>query len=241
MSDTARLPRFFTDSPLTQGVANLSGSEAHHLMHVLRLETDDRVVLFDGSGRECQATIRKSNRHEVTLDAEEPVLVNRERTNQVTVAVSLPKGERQKFLVEKLTELGVSRMIPLVTRRGVAQPSGAAIQRLEMGVIAASKQCGRNRLMEIGEPMKLDGLLENTSATGTRLVAHPGADNVQLAAMREIGDAVIAIGPEGGFENEEVALLVADGWVKTGLGRTVLRVETAALAAATLLCIGQPD
>src|SRR4029078_8817654 len=127
----------------------LQGAEAHHLAQVMRAKCGDEVCLFDGSGFEFRASIRKIGRVEVEFEIVESRQVDREMARHITLAVSLPKGDRQRWLVEKTTELGVARLVPLVTRYSVAQPVGNATTRLRRAVIEASKQCGRNRLMEI--------------------------------------------------------------------------------------------
>jgi 16S rRNA (uracil1498-N3)-methyltransferase len=143
--------------------------------------------------------------------------------------------------VEKAVELGVARLVPLITTRGVAQPTALAVERLRRAVIEASKQCGRNRLMEIGEPHDWSDFAA-TDAGGVRLMAHPGGISLREAitpALEQPHGIVIAIGPEGGFTDEEVNRGVATGWTLIDLGRRILRVETAAIAISA--CIGQLD
>src|SRR5205823_8730666 len=99
--------------------------------------------------------------------------VSRELSFSLTLAVALPKGERQKWLIEKATELGVTRLVPLVTERGVAQPVESALDRLRRSVIEASKQCGRNRLLEIAAPARVNDFFSATPAIATRWIADP--------------------------------------------------------------------
>jgi len=155
----------------------------------------------------------------------------------LTLAVALPKGDRQKWLVEKATELGVTRLIPLVTERGVAQPTEAALERLRRSVIEASKQCGRNRLMEIGAPCAASECFAQASAEAIHIVADPtGESLVAQSWSRRAGTTatpmIAAVGPEGGFTPEEVAAAQVAGWRLVSLGSRVLRVETAAIALA---------
>jgi 16S rRNA (uracil1498-N3)-methyltransferase len=147
-----------------------------------------------------------------------------DRGESLTLAVALPKGDRQKWLVEKAVELGVVRIVPLVTERGVAQPVEQALRRLWRAVIEASKQCGRNRLLEIDEPQSWPLFVERTAGEPRRLLAHPTATATTAA-----------IGPEGGFTDEEVALAVVAGWQLVDLGPRILRVETAAILLAAVL------
>src|SRR5262245_53662296 len=141
--------RFFIAAPITDEQAILDGPEAHHLAHVMRAQAGQTVTLFDGSGYEFVAEIKAISKREVQLTIVERREANRESPVKLTLAVALPKGERQRWLIEKAVELGVTGLIPVQTERGVAQPSETALERLRRGVIEASKQCGRNRLMEI--------------------------------------------------------------------------------------------
>lgn len=237
MSASIRLPRFFVNPPLLAGPAFLDGDEAHQLMHVLRMGPGRSVTLFDGSGRESTAAVVNVGRRQVELLAGEPVAVSRENEWPVTLAVSLPKGDRQKVLVEKMTELGVTALIPLLTRRGVAQPTGNTLERLRKGVIHASRQCGRNRLMEITEPRSLEQLLSERAPGRCCCYAHPDPELPSLGWPAGSTAALVAIGPEGGFEDGELEAFSAAGWLGVGLAAAVLRVETAAVAAASRLAV----
>jgi 16S rRNA (uracil1498-N3)-methyltransferase len=132
-------------------------------------------------------------------------------------------------LVEKLVELGVSSLIPLTTQRGVAQFSEGAAQRLRRYVIEASKQCGRNRLMEIAEPQGCEELFQKQDEA-SRLVAHPSGRSLRDTQIKS--PCLIAVGPEGGFTDEELAAAGTSGWAMVDLGPRILRVETAAIALA---------
>jgi 16S rRNA (uracil1498-N3)-methyltransferase len=223
--------RFFIETPITGQQCRLTGPEAHHLTRVMRGQIGDEITLFDGSGFEFTGKIAGIAKDRVELEIVDRRLVDRELPHSVTLAVALPKGDRQKVLVEKLVELGVTRLIPLVTERGVAQPVESARERLARSVIEASKQCGRNRLMEISPPVDVERLLQSTPETVLRLVAHPG--DRQLAELGSVsGDIVAAVGPEGGFTAEEVSAFDQAGWNRVALGSRILRIETAAMAIA---------
>jgi 16S rRNA (uracil1498-N3)-methyltransferase len=231
--------RFYSSQPIDGEQATLDGQEAHHLLHVMRAKVSERVTLFDGSGTEFAAEITKCGRAEVELRVVERREVDRELPFELVVGVSLPKGDRQRWLVEKLTELGVTEMVPLETERGVAQPTDSAIERLERSVIEAAKQCGRNRLMRIAKPQALAEWVhvEVDGATSRRLIAHPGGaalapQNLSLAVPTRI-----VVGPEGGFSDAEVAAAIAAGWQCVALGPRILRVETATVALAALVTI----
>jgi 16S rRNA (uracil1498-N3)-methyltransferase len=214
----------------------------------MRKSAGDRVLLFDGRGREYTAMIEATGRHTVLLAVEEERVVDREASANVTMLVAPPKGERQKWLVEKLTELGCRRLVPMETRRSVARPSEKVIARWRRQVVEASKQCGRTRLMEIGPPMDFsDAMAMAGEAAAWRGIAHPDSAatkppllSVQLADKKIPDEVILAIGPEGGFTDREIALAEDAGWKTTSLGERILRIETAAFfAMASILAISE--
>ena len=226
--------RYFVESPVSSHRAVLAGAEAHHLLHVMRAKVGTRVTLFDGSGWQFDAVVRRISRSEVELAIAGRQEVDREARIAVTLGAALPKGDRQKWLVEKVVELGVARLVPLETERGVAQPVANALERLRRGVIEASKQCGRNRLMEIAEPKAWQDFLAENQTAACRLLAHPRQEPEQQRLLRPAPtqSAALAVGPEGGFTTGEAALAIAQGWQPVDLGPRILRVETAAVALA---------
>ncbi|MCH2359538.1 MAG: 16S rRNA (uracil(1498)-N(3))-methyltransferase [Pirellulales bacterium] len=221
-------------------VAELTGQEAQHLAKVMRAQPGDQVELFDGSGFQFAATVSEVTRHSVNLRIQSREQVSREANRRVTIAVSLPKGDRQKWLVEKLCEVGVTTIIPLKTERSVAQPTDKALTRLRRCVIEASKQCGRNTLMEIESPQSLGELIEQTNHEVVRFIAHPyssedtAASNSDITAINTNGSVIAAIGPEGGFSEDEVDSAVQSGFKPLSIGSRILRIETASIAISSL-------
>jgi 16S rRNA (uracil1498-N3)-methyltransferase len=229
--------RFFTAAPIIDERATLFGPEAHHLAHVMRAQVGQIVTLFDGSGCEFTAEITTLGKREIQLAVLERREVNRESSRDFQLAVALPKGERQQWLVEKAVELGVTALIPLETKRGVAQPLDSALERLRRTVIEASKQCGRNRLLEVKSAQLWQVFIASQPSAALRLVAHPGGSPLQNMSPREATysperGVIAAVGPEGGFTEEEIAAALAVGWLAVDLGPRILRVETAAIALA---------
>jgi 16S rRNA (uracil1498-N3)-methyltransferase len=229
--------RYFLETPIAESIATLSGDEAKHLAKVLRAVPGDQVILFAGDGIEHLAEIVEIRKSLVTLSITESRDVCRESERAVQLAVALPKGDRQRYLIEKCVELGVTTIIPLVAERSVAQPAGNALDRCRRYVIEASKQCGRNRLLQIGEPCRAIDYWPQRTASNS-YIAHPATD--QELADRELPDreaAVhVAIGPEGGFTESEVVAAQDAGWQLLNLGPRILRVETAAVAVAAKFC-----
>ena len=241
--------RFFSAAPITSDRVTLGGAEAHHLLHVMRSRVGERVMLFDDSGAEFAAVVESLGRTELVLRVVERRIVDRELPFMLTLGVALPKGDRQKWLVEKLTELGVSTLVPLATERGVAQPTESALERLRRAGIEAAKQCGRNRLMQLAKPQAwrewltanpIAGELRSPDRATTparRLVAQPGGSPLSQLDRSVSLPTCLAIGPEGGLTEAEVAAAVAAGWETIDLGLRILRVETAAVALTAAIVL----
>lgn len=238
--------RFFAATIPTSGERLiLEGDQARHLSRVLRLGAGSSVIVFDGRGRAVRAIVRRvfgGERAEVELTDE--IVADREAPIVLTLATAVPKGDRFDWLVEKATELGAARIAPIVWERSTVEPRATKIERLRKRVIEASKQCGRAALTVIDEPIAWRDFVPRFQAS-RRLLALPGARPIaKVWRERPLTDrstAAVAIGPEGGFTDEEIALATAEGWKSAGLGATILRVETAAIVAcATLfhLCEG---
>ncbi|WP_164100477.1 RsmE family RNA methyltransferase [Candidatus Laterigemmans baculatus] len=219
----------------TGGPLGLPADEAAHAARVMRATPGDRVVLFCGDGREAEAEITSVDKRHVFVLAEPPRNVDRELPFPLSVAASLPKADRARVLVEKLTELGVTQLQPLVCQRTQLAPSPAAIAKLRRAVVEASKQCGRNRLMQIGEATSFSQYLHQTDPDAASLIAHPDGHSLAVTLKSSGGDdghspVQIAVGPEGGFTDAEVEQAVETGWQRITLGPRILRIETAATA-----------
>jgi 16S rRNA (uracil1498-N3)-methyltransferase len=229
--------RFFFSRPISMDRVTLDGPEAHHLIHVMRADAGREVTLFDGTGVEFAAVVESVRRSEVGLRIVERREVSRELRFPLSVGVALPKGDRQKWLVEKLTELGVGALVPLVTERGVAQPVDAALERLQRVVVEASKQCGRNRLMRIAGPQGWGDWISQGCRDARRFLAHPGGRPLTEIALDHSAPVQLAIGPEGGLSETEVSQAIHAGWQEVDLGSRILRVETAAVALAAVVAL----
>ena len=204
----------------------------------MRAKVGDELILFDGQGGEFPARIAKIGRSEIELSVIERRNISRELPFRLVVGAALPKGDRQRWLVEKLVELGVSELVPLVTERSVAQPSGNTLERLRRAVIEASKQCGRNQLMAVGHATTFNSFLAEATESATKLIAHPPTpDEGATSWSTNAGAAIIAVGPEGGFTEEEIALANDHYWTNVSLGTRVLRTETAAVALASVIAL----
>jgi 16S rRNA (uracil1498-N3)-methyltransferase len=229
--------RFYSAEPVRNDHVVLGGAEAHHLLHVLRAAAGLPVVLFDGSGYEFDAEVTACRRSTVELTVRERREVDRELPFALTLGAPLPKGDRQRWIVEKAVELGVTRLVPLRTERsGGASDRGG--DKLDRYVIEASKQCGRNRLMEIAAAQSWDEWLAEPSEA-LRVIADPTGAPLATLGMESLSAAYVAVGPEGGLTPTEVAAARAAGWHVASLGPRILRIETAAAALVAALTVRQ--
>ena len=233
--------RFFLRQPLQlanspaptsqSDIVELDGTEAHHLLHVLRAKVSDRLGLFNGEGAEALAEIVNIRKRSAELRLLETWSVPAE-PRSLTIATAMPKGDRARWLIEKSTELGVTRMIPLRTQRSVVEPGESKMDKLEQAVIAACKQCGRSRLMTMNPLMTFANLLREL--TPVALIAQPNAPISMSEAFSQSIDqsALMLVGPEGGFTDDEFSAAVTAGAIPVNLGPHILRIETAAIAVA---------
>jgi len=222
--------RFYVAESLQRGPMSITGPEAHHIAQVLRLKTGDEVVLFNGDGREYPARLELVKKSHLEVEVLDERAISKEAVREITVACPLPKGDRATFLIEKLTELGVAHYVPLRTARSVVHPGGGKLEKLERQVIEASKQCGRNELMTIGPMMEWDEVVQQSFA-GDRWIADATGSSAPALTKQPI---LVALGPEGGWTPEELSQAGQHQWQVVTLGKSILRIETAAIAAAAL-------
>lgn len=242
---------------LDKGRAILTGAEAQHITRVLRMKPGEELLLFDGSGREFVSVIDEVRKNQVECSIREVRFTDKEPEVELTMAVALPKGERQKWLIEKLTELGVRCYIPVRCERADVKFDDDVLDRLRRQVIEASKQSGRLRLMEILPEMSRREIAERFPFDGGEVTANSANDIVKVLThpisdgffgqksfselIRELGErgtkprrVLVIVGPVGGWTDTEVQEAVDDGWPTLDLGKQVYRVETAAIVAAAL-------
>ncbi len=239
-------PRFYCPTPLVSATSiTLPEGAARHAAKVLRLRVGEPVTLFDGSGGEYGARIAAIDREKVSVDVLEWHDIECESPLSVTLAQALQAGEKMDLTVQKAVELGIARIVPLVSRRSVVRLEGErASRRVEhwRGVVAsACEQSGRNRVPEVTSLEGLERWLARPPAPDTlRLLLAPGAAQslTTLAPPAPGGRIELLIGAEGGLAPEEMELAMQAGFVALRLGPRILRTETAGLAAlAALQCL----
>lgn len=227
--------RYFLDELPPPGAAVLGGDVAHHLAAVLRAAPGDVLVLADGRGRQCEATVQRVAGGRVHVLAA-PASTLPPPPRRVHLAFAPPRWTRAEWLFEHATEVGVAVFWPLSTGRARAQPPRP--DRWAKLVRAAAGQCDRAFLPEIRAPRSLETFLAEPDLPAVRLLAAPGAPPPAPLCS---GGAVLLVGPEGGLGADEVGRALANGFRPCGLGPHVLRTETAALVGAALLLASAAD
>jgi len=237
------VPRLFVPPERLQGDrVTLVGEEHRRVCRVLRLQAGDRVVLFDGEGRECEAVLAAPTGRSVEATIVARRAVAALPGPRVTLLVGLTKGERMELVVQKATELGAARLVPVVTARTVPrlEAERAAGRRARWLTIAreAARQCGRADTPAIDEIAPFAAALQAVPAAALKLLFWEEAAGVPLRACLPAAapaQVVLAVGPEGGFAPEEVARAEAAGFRVAGLGPRTLRAETAAIVALAVV------
>ncbi len=230
------VPRFYAGPEKVQpGSVKLSQAESGHAKSSRRLSVGDEVVLFDGRGGEAAGHISAIERQAVHVRVASVQYRESDAPLQLTLAVSFPKASRQDLLVEKCTELGVATIWPMKCRHSIAEPSAHRIEKLRRTALEASKQAQRAWLCEIREQMPFEDVVKLRDQFDAALIAERSGHSEGIERARSGRTALLLIGPEGGFADEELAAARAAGFAAIQLGRTILRTETAAIAAAARL------
>lgn len=229
-----KTPRFYC-ALLDASEIELDEKESRHARTVLRVRPGDRMILFNGTGVEALCEVVKIGRR-IYARILEKRKVARELPIETVCAAATPKGDRLDFMIQKLAELGLAIFIPLRCERSVAHIADKKRLRLERIALEASKQCGRNRSLQIRPEHSLSEILQPV-LPGTLFAAIPGASQTLLDVLGRHRPTTFfyLIGPEGGFTTAEEGLLEQVGAVAVSLGPTILRVETAALAFQSIL------
>jgi 16S rRNA (uracil1498-N3)-methyltransferase len=222
------LPRLFVRKPLSRWAdIELDGAPAHYLRKVLRLNEGAELLVFDGRSGEWLAKIVLERKGRVKLMVQRQTR-GPEAIPDVWLAFAPVKRAQTDWLVEKATELGAARLIPVMTRRTVAER--VRLDRLEAIAIEAAEQCGRTVLPQTSEPISLKQLVEREPSRRLYFADERGGQ--PAASTFQPGPALILTGPEGGFADDERSVIrAAPNAVPISLGPRILRAETAALAA----------
>lgn len=243
-ADPMRNIRVFQPGPLRpDSRVELDPAAANHVSRVLRLREGAQLSLFDGSGGEYPATLVQVERRRVEVQLHGWMDCESESPLDVTLVQGVSKGERMDYAVQKATELGVRRIVPVETDHGVVSldPSRWEKKRnhWQRVAVSACEQCGRNRIPEVAPVTSLKTWLCG-EPTGLGLFLDPGQPE-SVGTLTPVQAVTLVIGPEGGLSDEERRLAASRGYRGIRLGPRVLRTETAAIAALAVLQLSWGD
>lgn len=228
---------------IVTSTVTLPREETHHLAQVLRLESGDEVYVFDGCGREYLCRVERTDGGMAHLQILETLLDRVESPLQLTLAQGLMKGERFDSTVQKATELGVTRIIPLSTKHSVVRlstrQSDERVARWRRISLESLKQCGRRTLVEIAPITRLGDFLGSPADQSAAVLVFSERGGIPLsstlAGIGQPSTVIAVIGPEGGWSTDELTSMAKRGWSAVTLGPRVLRAETAPVVVLTLL------
>lgn len=235
-----RMNRIFCDGPLASGAELLlPPAGAYHVARVLRMREGAPLAVFDGSGLEFRAEIVRVSGDDVTVRLAEQTAGAAESPLRITLLQGVSRSERMDWTLQKATELGVATIAPVLTSRSVVRLDEKQALKKQGHwrgiVIAACEQCGRAKVPHVAAPVALREHLANTRKEGLRLVLSPSAPG-SLAGLTSLSNKVeLLIGPEGGLDDDELVAAQKASFMPVRLGPRVLRTETAAVVALTVL------
>ncbi len=234
------MPRFYCPTPLSAGhILELPAPVAHHL-HVLRMQAGETLTLFDGRGGQYTARLEEIGKKRASAAVQGFEDVEAELPYSITLAQGLPEGSKMDWIIEKAVELGVATIQPLAAARSVVKLSGERAEKRQAHwegvIVAASEQCGRNRLARLAPVTDFGRFLAKPEGQSSILFSPRASQSLAAWASKTPQQAVtILVGPEGGFTAEEEAAAIESGALALSLGPRVLRTETAGLAALASL------
>lgn len=239
--------RFFLSTLLSQDIT-LDGNEAHHLLNVLRLAVGDKVVVVDTAGQAAVAEIMTVSQGKAILTIVEKLAENREAPIEVVLAQGLTKSDKMDYIVQKATELGIRAIIPFAADESVVKYEIGKQQsrqtRWQKIAFEAAKQCRRNIVPAVHDVQKLEQVLQGAGAGANIFMLYEGEAPLgikQALIDSRPGSYLIIVGPEGGFSAQEVTLAKAKGVQLVTMGPRILRTETAAVAALSIVMYQQGD
>jgi 16S rRNA (uracil1498-N3)-methyltransferase len=228
----------------SERIVTLSAEEARHVRDVLRLRAGDEVYVFDGEGREFRCAVGKFRAGAILELKEQTEPAQTESPMQLTLGIALLKGEKFDLVIQKAVELGVTRIVPLLTDRSEVrltnlQSTQKHLSRWQRLAVEASKQSGRAYVPRIAEPVPVISTLHSTKPEGGRFfLAERGGESLRdsLNSDPSVAQVMAAVvGPEGGWSDQEITAARQANWQIVTLGGRILRAETAAIAIVTLL------
>lgn len=233
--------RFYIEEMIAVGASiEITGAEVRHIKDVLRLNIGEKLLLFDGSGYEFTGMINAINKDRVIVNIIESMKGETESPVEIILGQGIPKSDKMDFIVQKSTELGVSRIVPIFSERVIPKSfNSSKIERWRKIAVEACKQSGRVKVPTISEPESLDRFVKDADPSSLKLVPWEGEKNSSLKNVLPnnltSSKVTFFIGPEGGLTISEIAHAKESGFMPVSLGRRILRTETSSLAFLSII------
>ena len=220
---------------INQNTVTITGQDLNHIKNVLRLRTEDRLICFDGKGIEYLCSITAIDKDSIRTEIISSKKADTEPAARITLAQALPKSSKIDYIIQKAVELGVFKVIPVITERTIAK--GSKLERWNKIAKEASEQCGRAIIPEVAPSMNFNEFLSISTDFDLKLIPWENEKQNSLKSVlkehHNTHNIALLIGPEGGFSAQEVKEAVNRGFMPVSLGKRILRTETAALCAVS--------
>lgn len=237
--------RFFVSESDIQGErVVLGGEQAHQILHVLRMKAGERITVLDNTGLECEVLLTDVGRHEVEGRIESRRAGVGEPGVELTLYQSLLGREKFELVLQKCTEVGVSRFVPVITQRSLVRDADSVtpkkLTRWRRIITEAAEQSHRSKIPELAEPLRFEEVVSELNGFDRCLIASPYERQITLqksirSETKELKSIALLIGPEGGFTEQEIDAAVEAGAIAVSLGPRILRTETAAIVTAAIV------
>lgn len=217
----------------------ITGDHARHLSLVLRVKPGEPLIIFDGSGHKFFCNILQVHKKEVVVEKVRQEPCSAESPVSIILAQGIAKGEKMDLIIQKATELGVNRIIPLITERSEVRHT-EKVGRWRKIALSAAEQSGRERIPEIEEPIEFGEFIEQDAVPLQMKLIFSEEHNERnfkkiLLDHKNANNILILVGPEGGFAKDEVTAAVEKGFIEASLGQRILRTETAPISALSII------
>ncbi|MBL7156918.1 MAG: 16S rRNA (uracil(1498)-N(3))-methyltransferase [Candidatus Omnitrophica bacterium] len=237
------MSRFFAPPEnIKNNLIHIDGQEARHILKAMRLVENDKVVVFDGTGREYKGFIKETTPKSLVVEIVSTKRPKRESSPEITLAQAVPKKEKMDYIVEKATELGVENIIPILSERTIVRLEKNAVSkkvaRWRNIARETSKQCGRTNIPEINDVQKFYNVIDGINNFDLALMACLSEETIELKMALpgfELGKIIVFIGPEGDFTPEEIVMAKNTNCKLVSLGKRVLKSDTAGLYVLSVL------
>lgn len=242
------MPRFYVEpSQISDNVIRITGSDVNHIRNVLRMKQGEEIVICNGQGKDCYCIISRVSENEILASIESVQETGSELPAKITLFQGLPKQEKMELIIQKAVELGVTEIVPVMTRRVIVKlddkkKEAKKLERWQAIAEGASKQSGRGIISKIRPVMNYQEAVREAGKLELSLIPYENAKGMDFTReimhrLKEYKSIGLLIGPEGGFEESEIELAIANKINPITLGRRILRTETAGLAALSMMVL----